>query len=111
MQLAINGPIGYRQFALEKVCEVNEGHTHNYDHAMIVISGRLRVRYRYTVDGQTVEGDSREFAQGEIVTVKANVLHEIKALEPNTRYLCVFSHRDFDGLVTQTYVGNQAAYE
>lgn len=32
--LAICGPVGYRKFTLEEICETNEGHSHNYDHAM-----------------------------------------------------------------------------
>src|SRR5262245_57708947 len=105
MDLAIirDGPVGYRKFTLEKVCEANEGHKHNYDHVTIVIRGRIKVLYRYKQDGKLVEGESKEFGPGEVVTIKAEVHHTIKSLEPNSQYLCVFSHRDFDGLVTQSY--------
>lgn len=108
--LIVNGPIAYRSFRLARVCEAHEGHTHNYDHATIVIRGRLKVRYRYERDGQLIEGESQEFGQGDVVTIKAGVYHTLKALEPNTLYHCVFSHRDFDGLVSQTYVGHDEAY-
>jgi quercetin dioxygenase-like cupin family protein len=104
------GPIAYRTFTLESVCQESIGHEHNYDHVTIVISGSIRVKYSWTEpDGKVVEGESKEFSQGQVVNIKAGVRHTIKALEPNTHYLCVFSHRDFDGLVTQTYVGNAAA--
>lgn len=108
--LAIIGPIGYRKFTLEKVCESHAGHEHNYDHSTIVVKGSIKVIYSYIKDGELVEGESREFGAGEVVEIKAKVRHTIKALEPNTQYMCVFSHRDFDGLVTQKYIGNEAAY-
>ncbi len=108
--LKIVGPVGIREFHLESVCETHEGHEHNYDHATIVVSGRVKVTYSYAKDSQTVEGESREFEAGECIEIKAGVRHTVKALEPDTRYLCVFSHRDFGGLVTQSYVGNPKAY-
>lgn len=108
--LSIIGPIGVRKFELAEVCESNAGHQHNYDHVTIVVRGRIKVIYRYEQGGQVVEGESREFGAGETVTIKANVHHTVKSLEANTLYLCVFSHRDFDGQVIQSYRGNDAAY-
>ena len=93
-----------------RVCDCSEGHAHNYDHATIVISGRIRVSYCFERGGETVEGESREFGPGEAVAIRAEVRHAVKALEPDTHYLCVFSHRDFGGLVSQSYVGNVGAY-
>lgn len=109
--IAISGPIGYRTFLLEKVCQANEGHEHNYDHTTLVIRGAIEVHYSFMKDGQKIEGTSRRFEQGQYVEIKANVRHTIKALEPNTVYHCIFSHRDFDGLITQTYVGNPLAFQ
>lgn len=109
-ELVILGPIGKRTHLLEEACQENVGHTHNYDHVTMVIRGRVRVTYRYMRDGQEVTGESREFGAGEDILIKADVMHTIKALEPNTVYKCVFSHRDFDGLVTQIYQGNDRAY-
>ena len=111
MDLAIIGPIGVRRHVLEHVCEESQGHEHNYDHTTIVIRGRVKVTYSYPKDGEIVQGESREFEAGECIEIKANVHHTIKALEDNTVYLCVFSHRDFDGLVTQKYAGNASAYQ
>lgn len=104
------GPVGIREFHLETPCEAHEGHTHNYDHATIVISGRVKVSYGFEKDGRRVVGESREFGPGECIAIKADVHHTVKALEPDTRYLCVFAHRDFGGLVSQSYVGNPKAY-
>ena len=108
--LAIVGPIGVRRFTLEKVCESHEGHSHNYDHTTIVIRGRVKVAYRYERDGQLIDGETREYAAGEYFVCLAKVHHTIKALEDDTAYVCIFSHRDFDGIVVQAYVGNAAAY-
>ena len=110
-EVAITGPIGYRRYVLEKTCESNVGHTHNYDHTTIVIRGSIRVTIsKQDADGNTVTVGSREYSAGEVVFIAANLMHTIKALEDNSVYMCVFSHRDFDGLVTQKYVGNGAAY-
>lgn len=109
--LTLVGPVGIRGFHLEKLCETSEGHQHNYDHTTIVIRGRLKVTYRYEKDGQIVEGESAEFGQNEAFVIKAKVFHTLKALEPDTLYSCIFSHRDFDGQIVQNYAGNQAAYE
>lgn len=111
VDLNVIGPIGSRTFVLAGVCEESVGHEHNYDHVTIVIRGRLRVSYSFEEGGKAVEGVSREFGPGDEVLVKAGVRHTLKALEPNTVYKCVFSHRDFDGLVTQTYQGNAGAYQ
>lgn len=104
------GPVGIRQFHAEKACVTHQGHEHNYDHTTIVIRGRLRVHYSYEKDGQIVEGDTVEFGQGEMIHIKSRVRHTIQALEDDTVYICVFSHRDFDGIVCEKYVGNQRAY-
>lgn len=108
--VAIIGPVGIRQMHMERECHAHSGHEHNYDHTTIIIRGRVKVLYRYVKDGQEIEGESEEFCQGETIHIRAKVRHTIKALEDNTLWYCVFSHRDFDGLVTQEYVGNQAAY-
>lgn len=106
------GPIAYRSYVLDHVCQESAGHEHNYDHVTIVIAGRIRVTYSWVEDtGNVVTGESREFHQGEVIHIKAKVRHTIKALVAPTKYLCVFSHRDFDGLVTESYVGNAAATE
>lgn len=110
MTAAIKGPIGYRQFHLEKICQANEGHKHNYDHNTIVIRGSLRVIYKDEVDGKIVETESRDYYQGEHIHIAKGKLHTIKALEDDTIYQCIFSHRDWDGQIIQTYIGNRSAY-
>lgn len=108
--LSIVGPVGMRTGVLAAVCDAHVGHEHNYDHVTLVIRGRVRVSYSWVDGGKTITGPDKEFGQGEEVVIKAGVRHTLKALEANTVYKCIFSHRDFDGLVTQTYVGHEAAY-
>ena len=111
--LTIVGPVGIRPMHLAKACEANVGHEHNYDHTTIIIRGRVKVQYRYVKDGQEIEGETEEFGQGETIHIRAKVRHTITALEDSTVYYCVFSHRDFDGVVCERYeatLGNQAPY-
>lgn len=108
MSTAITGPIAYRQFLLPKACEANQGHRHNYDHATFVHRGRVLITI---TDDDGKEVSSREYGAGEFAEIKATLHHKIKALDDNTVYYCIFSHRDFDGLVTQRYVGNAWANE
>lgn len=108
MDLQIIGPIGYRPFQLARKCEENVGHKHNYDHVTYLLRGSVRVTYKFVNnDGREVEG-SREFSAPDRILIKAEVEHTIKALTDEVLYDCVFSHRDFDGLVTQQYKNTQA---
>lgn len=113
-QAIIRGPIAQRHFTLDKACEEGIGHAHNYDHTTVVISGRLKISYEYNRDGQTITGESGAFGPGETCVIKAGVRHKLIALENNTRYVCVFSHRDFGGVVVETFaaaMNNQQAYD
>lgn len=107
--LQVIGPVSLRTFDLEKKCQENEQHAHNYDHTTIVVAGGIKVFYEYEDKGETVKGESGEYHQGEAVCIKAGVRHTVKALVDNTKYMCIFSHRDLDGLITQSYVGNEGA--
>jgi len=107
----IVGPIGIHRHHLAAICEESHGHTHNYDHTTIVLAGRICITRENLIDGVWVASLPEEYDRGEAAYVPANEKHTIKALEPNAEWLCVFSHRDFDGLRTQRYThGNVAAY-
>lgn len=108
--LVVIGPLAVRRFVLEKVCESHSRHCHPYDHVTLVIRGCVKVSYKYTENGQVVEGESREFRAEEMIHIKAGVEHEVKGLEPDTKYVCIFPHRDLDGMVVQDYIGNDKAY-
>lgn len=102
------GPVHPRRFHLAKTCHSSETHQHNYDHSTIVLRGRLLL---ITSDPDGTEVSRQEYGWGEWFDMKAYQHHTLKALEDGTVYDCVFSHRDFDGQVSQRFVGNSEAYE
>lgn len=102
------GPLALREFDLPAACQESHGHAHNYDHVTFVQAGAIRVYYRRP--GEDHEHESIVFRAGEFALILANVEHRIKALEPGTKYACVFPHRDADGLVVQEYQGHDEAY-
>lgn len=110
MDVAIEGPIGRRRHILEKTCEESKGHEHKYDHSTIVVCGGIRVTIRDTEDGPITS--ERDYLPGsDPIFIAAKKFHTIKALFDKTVYFCLFSHRDFGGMVSQEYMGNQAAYQ
>jgi hypothetical protein len=95
------GPIAIRSVTLAHACDTCVSHEHAYDHTTIVITGRVRASYADVMDGPGV--DLGEFGPGELFPTLARRHHTIKALEPNTIYYCIFSHRDLNGLVVEKY--------
>jgi hypothetical protein len=106
----LSGPVFSRRFVLEHQCQESVGHAHNYDHSTLVLRGRILVISHEHRGEELIEVGRQEYGWGERCPMPAHRHHTIKALEPNTVYDCEFSHRDFDGLVSQRYVGNQQAY-
>ncbi len=98
-----------RHFSLPRECQENQGHLHHYDHLTIVQAGAVKVFYRK--EGEIQEQESHVFRCGEFFPVMRNVYHRIKAMEPNTRYACVFDHRDHEGKSVQEYHGHDEAYD
>ncbi len=110
MSVTVLGPVACRSFELKKKCEENQGHRHNYDHVTFVQAGSLKVFWKTAPDDP--ENESRVFKVGEFFLVKKDVYHRIKAMKPGTRYVCVFTHRDFGGeTVVQEYNGYLDAYD
>ena len=108
MSVDLLGPVGIREMELPRQCQQNEGHLHNHDHTTFVMAGAVQVYYRR--EGETQEHQSIVYRAPARFAVLARVYHRIVALEPNTVYWCVFSHRDAEGLVVEEYLGNDAAY-
>ena len=52
----------------------------------------------------------REFKAPSHFLVKAQVVHKITALEDNTEYWCVYSHRTPQGEIVQNYTGWPDSY-
>jgi L-ascorbate metabolism protein UlaG (beta-lactamase superfamily) len=85
---------------------VNPGHTHQFDHTSIVFTGSVRVNATLP-DGRRIE---RDFQAPAHFLVKAEVEHEITALEDGTTLWCVYSHRTPKGDVVQDYNGWRNSY-
>ena len=85
--------------------EMLQGHTHNFDHVTIVFTGKVRVNA--VVSGKTV---TAEFTAPAHFLVKAEVEHEITALQDGTCVWCVYAHRTPQADVVQEYTGWPEAY-
>ena len=95
-----NGPMEVGQHCI--------GHEHNFDHVTICFTGALRI----VRDGFAMEIKSPRVGYDgpSHVLIKAGVRHEIKALEPDTIFWCVYSHRNPQGEVVVQYEGFDDAY-
>jgi len=71
----------FRSIILEKVGDAVPQHSHRYDHATLVGSGRARL----WVDGEW----SGDFKAGVAIEIKAARQHVFQALLPNTLLVCV----------------------
>lgn len=75
-----------------------DGHSHNYDHIMLVQVGEVRVRGRRTDNGQPVgETYTQLLKAGNLpLLIRKDWHHEIDALS-DAVYVCVFASRDAQG--------------
>jgi hypothetical protein len=106
----IAGNLFIRPNRLARAGDKTAGHAHNFDHVSIVFRGRVHVRATLP-DGRVIERDfGMDDPNGRHFLVKADVLHEITALEDDTEYWCVYSHRQPNGDVIQHYDGWDEAY-
>lgn len=103
----VSGNIYIRQNVLTEKGDVVEGHKHNFDHTTIVHTGSVHVKAKLP-DQSIIEKD---FIAPSHFLVKAEVEHEITALEDNTEFWCVYSHRDPQGRVQLEYDGWTTAYQ
>jgi len=102
----VSGNVYIRPNDLPRKGDKVDGHTHNFDHTTIVFRGSVHVK-AVTPAGTVIEQD---FVAPSHFLVKANVHHEIVALEDNTTFWCVYSHREPQGRVTLDFNGWQEAY-
>lgn len=78
-----------------------DGHTHNFDHTTIFFKGSFHVKAKLP-NGTIIE---RDFTAPAHCLILADVEHEITALEDNSEFWCVYSHRSPQGDVVQEYNG------
>lgn len=103
----ISGNVFIRKNRLEKKGDFTEGHKHAFDHTTIVFKGSVRVSATLE-NGTKIE---REFVAPAHVLIKAHVEHLITALEDDSVYWCVYSHRTPQGEVSVEYDGWNSAYQ
>lgn len=95
-----SGNIYLRPAVLNHKGDKIHGHEHHFDHTTFIVAGKVHVI--------ATHGDERkegEFVAGQHFLVLAEWEHEITALEDNTRFTCIYSHRDPQGEVVQVMTG------
>jgi hypothetical protein len=118
----VSGNIFVRPNFLEKTGDNISGHEHNFDHTSFVTRGSIHVvkwrklyndnGARMVRDGQPawLQVEAKDFSAGSHFLVKAEERHEITALEDNSEFACIYSHRTPQGDVVQAYSGWDRAY-
>ena len=90
---------------------LTEGHTHNFDHATMVVAGSFLVT-RHNPDGSVEKAEVH--AGMPPMLIKAECKHSLLALEDNSKYYCVYAHRlpqgDNESIIVQQYSGWEHAY-
>lgn len=102
-----SGNIFIRPNTLVEVGAKVHGHKHKFDHTTIVFRGAVHVSAKLP-NGSVIE---RDFEAPAHFLVLADVEHEITALEPNTVFWCIYSHRDPQARIVQVYDGWTPAYQ
>ena len=74
-----------RMMLFHKAGDVEQGHTHQFDHLTLLAKGRLQV---------TVEGRVTEFAAPNMIYIHADKMHELAALEDGTVAYCIHALHD-----------------
>jgi quercetin dioxygenase-like cupin family protein len=102
-----SGNIFIRPNPLPKAGDQVQGHAHNFDHTTIAFKGAIRVK-RTLTDGTVQTVDLVAPAH---CLIEAGVEHEITALEDNSVFWCVYSHREPQGDIVQDVTGWSEAYQ
>lgn len=74
-----------KQMSFVRAGDMEQGHSHCFDHVTLLAAGKLRL---------TALGKSSDFTAPHHIFIKANVEHELLALEDNTVVHCIHAIRD-----------------
>jgi dTDP-4-dehydrorhamnose 3,5-epimerase-like enzyme len=74
-----------KQMSFAKAGDINDGHTHVFDHQTLLAKGKVKV---------TVNGKNSEFTAPTIIFIRAGFEHQIEALEDDTICYCIHAIRD-----------------
>jgi hypothetical protein len=102
----VSGNIFIRPIHLQMVGQQIKGHTHNFDHTTIILTGSVNILVERP-DKTTYE---QSVAAPNFLLIRAQYKHEITALEENTTLFCVYSHRTPQGTITLEATGWEKAY-
>lgn len=109
----VSGNVMIRPSPMMAAGQYVQGHTHHFDHTTVVFRGAIRIKAT-TPDGRVIEREFRsprpDYAGPSHALIKAEVTHEITAIEDGTIFWCVYAHRDPQGEVWQAYTGWDEAY-
>lgn len=109
--LRVSECIGIRDGFAPKAGDVVETHDHNFAHVTYVPRGGFRFEELDGRDGNVIRSIEKWAKNGRNwVTIKKGVWHRLVALEDNSIYHCIYSHRTPDGEVTEDYDGWAEAY-
>lgn len=107
------GPLGIRYpVDLQEKGHGTDSHKHNFDHVTICTLGSYRVEA--VVDGEKVTTEIYAPRPGKpsmnMLLIKAGIEHKLTALEDNSKYECLYLHRDARGELVENYTGWPKAY-
>lgn len=68
----------------KKAGDVEQGHTHDFDHLTLLASGSLKI---------TIDGEITEFKAPHMIFIHKDKRHELVALEDNTVAYCIHALR------------------
>ncbi len=72
---------------------VMDGHTHNFDHQTLLVSGAVRVKWERRAkgdSGEVVASGEKVFKAPAAIIVRADTCHELTAIEDSTVWCCLF---------------------
>lgn len=78
-----------RQMYFEKAGDIEQGHTHPFDHLTLLAFGSLKV---------VANGQETIFKAPNMIYIHKDVNHELTALEDNTVAYCIHALRDGNGV-------------
>lgn len=106
----ISGNIYIREGVLAKKGDFVDGHTHNFDHTTYIAHGSIKVEQLDDKGNVLKEAVKSSSTTKNWVLIKKDVVHRLTAMEDNSIYHCIYSHRTPQGDVVEEYDGWQSSY-
>lgn len=76
-----------RMMHFQKAGDIEQGHTHQFDHLTLLAKGRLRV---------TVDGNTTDFTAPHMIYIHKDKFHVLEALTDETVAYCIHALREKD---------------